>query len=51
MQKGVACERAHSHAQEGLDDVVGSSAAFGAGEQQEPEDGAEADEQCSQRAV
>ena len=48
MQKRVACERAYSHAQEGLDDVVGSSAAFGTGEEREPENGAEADEQRSQ---
>lgn len=48
VQESIACECAHSHAQEGLDDVVGSSTAAGTGKEQEPKDGAEADEQCGQ---
>ena len=51
MQEGVASERAHSHAQEGLDDVVGGGAAAGTAEEQEPEEGAQADQQRGQGAV
>lgn len=51
VQEGVAGERAHSHAQEGLDDVVGGDPTAGTDEEQEPEDRAQADQQRGQGAV
>lgn len=51
MQERVACESAHGHAQEGLQYVVGDRTAACAGQQQQAEDGAQADEQRGQGAV
>ena len=51
VQEGVTGERAHSHAQEGLDDVVGGGATSGTAEEHEPEEGAQADQQRGQGAV
>lgn len=48
VQEGITSERTHSQAQEGLDDVVGGSAAAGAGQKQETENCTEADEQRGQ---
>lgn len=51
MQERVACESAHGQAQEGLQYVVGDRTAACAGQQQQAEDGAQADEQRGQGAV
>ena len=51
VQEGVTGERAHSHAQEGLDDVVGGGATSGTAEEHKPEEGAQADQQRGQGAV
>lgn len=51
VQEGVTGERAHSHAQEDLDDVVGRGATSGTAEEHEPEEGAQAGQQRGQGAV